>query len=67
MSRREIARQAPGTPAPDHDQCPDCQYFDFAQARYPADEFPTIARNLAHRRAQHVADGECLAVADGAE
>lgn len=67
MSLREIARRRPDTPAPNADQCPGCQYFDFAQAQYPAEDFPTIARNVARRRAQHIADGECPVVHDADE
>ncbi|MFJ7273005.1 hypothetical protein [Kitasatospora sp. NPDC098663] len=67
MSLREIARRTPDTPAPDADQCPGCQYFDFAQAQYPTEDFPTIAGNLARGRAQHIADGECLVARDADE
>ncbi|MFF1789178.1 hypothetical protein ACFVX9_22300 [Kitasatospora sp. NPDC058243] len=67
MSLREIARRAPDTPAPDIDQCPGCRYFDSAQAHYPAEDFPTIARNLARRQAQHITDGECLVMHDADE
>ncbi len=48
--------------APDAGQCPGCGLFDGMEAQYP--DMPTILRKVAKWRAQHVDDGECLAVRD---
>ncbi|WP_030241189.1 hypothetical protein [Streptomyces sp. NRRL S-350] len=46
--------------APDAGLCPACKLFDGMDAQYPGK--PTILRKVAKWRAQHVDDGECLAV-----
>ncbi|MGW7584110.1 hypothetical protein ACWGKU_24150 [Kitasatospora sp. NPDC054768] len=48
--------------APDAGKCPGCELFDGMAAQYP--DNPTILRKVAKWRAQHLDDGECLAVRD---
>ncbi|MEE1781640.1 hypothetical protein PUR71_01625 [Streptomyces sp. SP17BM10] len=64
MSLREIAQRAQ-EPAADADQCPTCQLLDAQDAEHAG--HPKILGRIARWRAQHVADGECLAVPDDDE
>lgn len=62
MALRRTAPQTPDAPAPAAHECPECAFFAGAEEQYSADEYPTIRRNLAKARAQHVDDGECVAL-----